>query len=350
MNTIRQITKTMIPLIAILSVISVAQAGTGAGNGGKTERDKYLKELREELGKLELKNRDKGDEELTNWAAKISKVLKRELRKADLHIAANDIDQAEIVMIDAMRIAAESLECDPDLSLPLTKTFLDRGLMLSQALDDAMPASNRKDGDRHQKMTKVNILREYIAFVNDMTDELDRPYYIPYQYKYGGDAEKCKDDKDENFIKNLESTYVYYTKRFMGFGISDSVVELEVVKERKKWDDDCYENDKKEVVRILPVGSSKGFLTVAEMVAGMSADDLLGNLYRNRYLDVIEDLDQLNEDLEDYNVHKIKTFPNLKWAISETYERLKKAYDDLVVPEGAGKERDLGGREGRFRK
>jgi hypothetical protein len=136
------------------------RSGGGVGNGGEASRKAYIKKLKDELGELQLRKSTQ-TEEITGWSSKVANMLKTEMERAERRISKqNDLDAAKQIMQDALAVAGDSLELEPELAKPITKTLIDRGLMILIALDDTLDVSKKFD-----LKTEVNFLFDYMGFI-----------------------------------------------------------------------------------------------------------------------------------------------------------------------------------------
>jgi hypothetical protein len=164
--------------LTVQTSVQMAANGTGVGNGGNSARDVYLSNLKRELAVRQSTGNPSGA--ITAWCSQVSSVLLRERQRAMLQYQYEKLDGAEQILIDALVAAAQSLDNNPNPK-PMTKKLIDRTLIYSQALDQALSGS-----DRLSEVTKLNFLFSSVDFIVDVARNLDPPYYIPYQYQYGG--------------------------------------------------------------------------------------------------------------------------------------------------------------------
>lgn len=275
--------------------------GTGAGNGGDGSYGEYQERLKRELGvKRCPTGQTCGAPDLTAWCAQITRVLKREVDRAQLQVQYNRFAYARQIIVGALRAASNSLDLTPALGSPMTKTLVDRGLVLDMALDDAMP-----DTLRPTLLTKVKFLSDYVHMILRAEAELDRPYYIPYMYRYG----RCTVDScpSEFSFRDFESRYIEYAKRqleFVATQFTQSVM-------------------RDGAPLVTPVGPPRAFLVAAELVTGFVAQDLRDTLYAYSFACVVADLENLSATIRSYNWTGDRTvFPNDMWAVAGVGQEL----------------------------
>jgi hypothetical protein len=288
---------------AVQTSVEIAANGTGVGNGGNSARDVYLSNLKRELAVRQSNGNPSGA--ITAWCSQVSSVLLRERQRAMLQYQYEKLDGAEQILIDALVAAAQSLDNNPNPK-PMTKKLIDRTLIYSQALDQVLSGS-----DRLSEVTKLNFLFSSVDFIVDVARNLDPPYYIPYQYQYGGCNEGCPSAFP---FQEFERRFVEMAARNLSFVVRDLTEAA----------------PQSGGVQIYPVGDPRAFLTVAALVTSDVAEDLSENLHAYENACAIGDLQTLSSELTSYNLngdHSI--FPNDQWAISQAAEQMSQLSDQI---------------------
>jgi hypothetical protein len=286
------------------------RSGGGVGNGGEASRKAYIKKLKDELGELQLRKSTQ-TEEITGWSSKVANMLKTEMERAERRISKqNDLDAAKQIMQDALAVAGDSLELEPELAKPITKTLIDRGLMILIALDDTLDVSKKFD-----LKTEVNFLFDYMGFIIKKEKELDRDWYIPYRYKY---YDRCRDRCEKEFDYDaFERKYIRYAQEQIEF-VLDHLAEI------KK------DRDGEEVP--VPVGNAKAFLRVAELVTDFASEDISENLHANNYTCVIDELSALSTELMSYNLFDDRSyFSDDADAVYISYWKMARAAREISI-------------------
>jgi hypothetical protein len=290
-------------ILGLLMISSVATAsGTGVGNGS----DGALAEnYRTMLNQLRVSNPSNIDD-ILSWCARVSSLLEVERDRAMLQVQFNHLASARAILMNALRATSDSLENSYSRN-SLTKRIVDRGLLLGQALEDALP-----EDDRLSEITKTDFLVEYAKFVIKSEQELDRPLYVPYRHlcchECGG---RCPQDFN---LKELERQSIENTRR-----------QLEFVAEH--FSTVTYQYGEQQV---FPVGKPKAFLRLAELVSLFASIDLADNLFAYSNTEEIAALKTLSDTLARYNLCNDRTvYPNDRWAVTETRMALDRITNSL---------------------
>lgn len=271
--------KKLVLIVSLLAMhancLAVAE-GTGVGNGNITRRNQYIEKLKKELSPtVTVQKEAKGqDALLSEWCSRVAAILNRELSVAMSLARRDQLELAQETLIDAMVTAAESIDINPNLARPITKTLLDRGLVLSQAIDDAVSNQSRLN-----LVTKLSFLVEYVTFIVRTTHDVDRPYYIPYMYSFNRCHGGCPSGFD---MKYFERKYLGYARDQVAF-IYTHLTEV-------------GGNG-----RVFPVGNAKVYLKAAELVSAWVASDISRNLFAHEQACSAEELNVLSQSLFAYN-------------------------------------------------
>jgi len=292
-----QLITMMMAVTIALGVTQVSQSaeGSGVGNGGNDPLSEYQAGLNRELGVSNC-GANCGTADLDAWCAKITRVLRRELSKAQLQIQYENFIFANQILRTSLIAASDSLNADPNLGGPMTKRLIDRGLVLVQALDNANLGIGRLG-----LVTKAHFLVNYVQLILDVEKHLDRPLYIPYLYKYG----RChrRECPGEFRFDLFEQRYIEFAQRQLSF-LNNEFTHV------------VFRDGASEVI---PLGNPKAFLVLAELVTSFVAEDLTSNLYAYAYACVVQDLQALSDSLRCYNWYGDKTvYPNDRWAINSS--------------------------------
>jgi hypothetical protein len=291
-------------VLTVALVMMVGQgsiAGTGVANGGNSARDQYLEKLKREMS-------HQGD--VTAWCNQISSILKRERQRAMLQYQFNRGAEALQILNDALVTAGQSLEVDPEKGGPMTKKLIDRTLMYSQALDQAMV-----DSSQLSTTTKLNFLFESINFISEIARDLDPPYYIPYRYRYR-DCRDCDHDFDFGAFQRI---FIRMASRQLSF-VTNQLTE---------------NRSGPEGLQTFPLGDPRAFLAIAELATSYVAQDLRDNLHAYANACVIRDLESLSETLTAYNLyHDRSIFPNDRWAVGQSAEEMNRLSAQILNNSG----------------
>lgn len=284
---------------------TVKTEGTGVGNGGSNARDQYLAKLRREIGPR-ITDHGSTATDLANWCDKITSILRRELRRAHLEYSQNRLYISEQILIDALVAAAQSIEVDPTLGGPMTKTLIDRGLLASEALDQAFNACNGFD-----QISKLNFLFEWVQLVIQVESEFDKPRYIPFRYQYNRCADRCP---PEFHLAEFERQLIKYSKKQLEF-ITTHFTEIA--------------NHAGQQV-VIPIGNPRVMLVLAELASTSVCNDLSSNLHAYNFACSVRDLELLSQSLKGYNWHGDRSyFRNDAYAIAGVSEEFKRITDEL---------------------
>lgn len=283
---------------------ALAAEGTGVGNGGNSARDQYLLKLKNEMS-LSMSRGKNPAHDVIDWCSRVSAALMRERQRAMLQYQYNRRAQAEQILIDALVVAGQSLETNPDQSGPMTKMLIDRTLTYSQALDQALGS-----GAPFALSTKLNFLFGSVDFIVQIAREFDPPYYIPYRYQYNR-CHECPPDFD---FSAFERQFVAMAARQLSF-VTEHLTEAALSGHG---------------VNFVPVGDPRAFLTVAELSTSFVAHDLRDNLHAYANACSIRDLESLSQTLTSYNLYGDRSiFPNDRWAVDQVREEMDRIADQI---------------------
>jgi hypothetical protein len=287
---------TLMKIIVLVSVVASMNAmaqnnnvaplsGTIVGNGSNSARDQYIENLRREMGPR-MSDRGASVPDLTAWCGRATNILRRELERAKNFTYRNNLVAASQILDDAMLVVGQAMTVDPDRGGPLTKLLVDRGIMMSAALDNVY-----RTGNRFELVSKLNFLFEYVQFIVKMERDLDRTYYIPYRYKH---RRHCRDGEcGENFdFAEFQRQLVEYARQQLEF---TQRTFTEIAR------DNGYS-------RFLPIGSANGFLKIAELASAYVAHDLRNNLRAYANSCVVGRLEVLSNALLNYNDFGDRTY------------------------------------------
>jgi hypothetical protein len=267
--------------LACPTPVHAYEGGIGAGNGGGTSRDVYLAKIKQKLDRLRIGS-STHEYEVGNWCSNVGGVLSSELDRAVTQIQRNQPATAQQILIDSLVIAGQSIEINGSFAAPMTKTLIDRGLMISQALDESIPAN-----DLRYLQNKLNFLVNYVQFVIRTNRELDRVYYVPAHYRKthcgrGGNGNGCIGDFD---YAAYESRYILFAKEQLSFS------------SQKFLDQVCFGNE----CGPRPIGMSIAYLKITELLTAFASEDLSSSLFASRFSCQINELDKISSELRDFN-------------------------------------------------
>ena len=316
-------------LLCVLTVaIGLTQAmsgfagdGVGVGNGDPDTRQQYIKKIKAELADSFSRGSKRGrgytSDSISSWCSKVSAVLRRERDRAGNALKRNQLAKAELMLIDALVAAAQSIEFDPELGSPMTKTLIDRGLLISDALDEILGGPCCTTKSKVERLTKVKFLFEYVQFIIQTEHDLDQRWYIPARYSHDSCWTECDgegygrcwtecapgfdfDSFQRQFVVFAQNQLSFMTNRF-----------TETVR-RGRYD------------RVVPIGDPRAFLKLAELGSQFVAADLKDNVYAYRNACSIIDLETLGQELNEYNVFGIRdSWSGDRQAIEATQDRLE---------------------------
>lgn len=298
--------KTILTLF-LIALGTSAFAGTGVGNGDVTARNEYIRKLKAQLQPSpRIQAGDLGDaNQLSQWCSRVAAILRRERRVAMNLIAEGKLDSAEETLLDAMTTAAQSIEIDPDSAKPITKSLLDRGLVIAQTLDEMVT-----NGERINAVSKLNFLVDYLDLTLRITLEVDEPLFVPYIYRFHRCHHGCDDGRFD--MKMFERQYLGYAREQLEFTY-EKLTEI-------RGDG-----------MVLPVGNARVYLKVAELVSAWVRDDVEQNLFADRHACSIDELDVLAQNLYDYNEsHSRRVYRNDMAALYLSRQALEWVAADLA--------------------
>lgn len=273
---------------------SLQDGGTGAGNGdGASERDAYLKSVKDTLGKEE-DEANSSAQSLTAWSGRALSVLQRGKARAISKLYEDKPDEAYNTLLSTLTAVAQSLRTRTADSGPMTRKLVYRTLKYTQRLDQDLTASQSPISPVN---TKLNLLFNSYEFIIDVANSLDRDYYIPFHYRYGGaypvGYPNCGSCGGHQF------NYGEYQARFLKFAARqlDFIRKVMTTTSRSQY----------MIYDIVPKGSHEGFLAVAEMMTKYVWSDVRQNIYAYGNIDAIANLGMLKDDLKEFNTQNDRT-------------------------------------------
>ncbi len=300
-------------ILSTLLIASVAAAsGTGVGSGGNDSRDQYLAKL---MGRKIKISPQTLYTEISQWCSDVVIVLKKEKARAAVQLQRKgNAVLAEQILVDAMLAAAESLDIASEQASPVTKSLIDNGLFYSQALDATLGSAPLAT------QTKLNFLFSYVDFIIQKEKSLDRPYFIPYRYRYKSCWSACGNAKYSCWEENCEADFNFkaFAKEYVDFGKE----QIEFVLDK------FTEQDGRG--RIVPLGSPIAFLKLAELVSKQVAQDLSNNLYAYAHACSIRELEALSANLEAFNLYGDNSiYYNTANAVQAVHDELRNIANSL---------------------
>lgn len=304
--------KTKITLGLMMAIfmmpITYVHAGVGVGNGGEGDHAAYIEKLKQELGVLDRRSESQTPikaDDLYEWCSRVTRLLKRELMRANRQIEQDQLLVAKQILKDALIIISESLHLDPSQASPMTKKLIDRGVIYIDALDQEFEQGTIRDGDT---LTILLFLTGYVDLILNTEETLDRPWYIPYYYSGGR-----RDHEHFDFLA-FSQKYLWYAKTQLSF-LANHFSRLE----RRNGE-----------MVVTPIGNPRAFLKLSELGTFFVADDIANTLEAYRHACLVLDLKLLSEMLRDFNVFKDRSvFSTVPQALSQTRSALDHALQDL---------------------
>lgn len=313
----------VLTIIGGLTVTSFGFAGdgVGVGNGDPDTREIYIQKLKDEMAESFTSGGRRTPkyhaDSISSWCSTVSAVLRRELGRASNALKRNQIGKAELTLVDALVAAAQSIEFDPELGGPMTKTLIDRGLLISDAMDEMLGGRCCSKKTKVERLTKVKFLVEYVKFIVRTERELDRSWYIPARYRHNSCWTECDADgygrcwtecAPEFDFDGFQKQFIEFAQEQLAFMTTHFT---ETVKRGR--------ND-----RVVPIGDPRAFLKLAELGSQFVADDLRNNVYAYHNACSIIDLEALALELNAYNVFGDRSiWYNEREAIEDTQTRLQ---------------------------
>ena len=280
--------KILLSLFALALPMFADARGTGVGNGGDSARTAYIEKLKRELS---ISSKKQDMDSLYDWCSRVTRMLRREKGRAMIQIQSDNLRAAEETLKDALVVASQSLRVDPQQSTPMTKRMIDRGVIYADGIEHALPKNTRLN-----LLTSIDFMTGFIDLIFRVDEGLDRPYYIPYHYRYG----RCRDACDGFDLRAFERLYLEYARAELLFVVEHSVNE------------DMRDGR----IIVTPIGKPEAFLKLAELSSGLLAREISETLESYRNACVVTDLESLNEILRDYNLFGDRSyFPNFRYAV-----------------------------------
>lgn len=295
---------TMAMVVCVFFAQGAQAAGVGVGNGGEGDRIQYIEKLKQELGVLD-RSRNEAPEisDFTEWCGKVTRMLRRELMRAERQIQVEQLALAKQILTDALIVASESFRLDPQAGSPLTKKLVDRGVIYMDALDELFWNHEHRD-----LLTSLLFLTTYVDFIIETESGLDHPFYIPYICRH-----QHHPDSHFDFLR-FTSRYLEYAKEQLSF-LATHFTRLE------KRDGEIW---------VTPVGNPKAFLKLLELGAFFVAQDIANTLEAWKHACLVMDLEVLSEALRDFNLFNDRSiFPSVKGALYETRTELERILGEL---------------------
>jgi hypothetical protein len=200
---------------------------------------------------------------ISQWCSDITSGLRRAKTQAYLSVRHGDYASAASVLVNGLQKASNSIQG----AIPLTATAIERGLVLNQVF------SNSSAGASNALRSQVYFLDRYYQFIFDVSNRLDIPYYIPYQY---GRARHGLD------MLEFERRYIEYARAEVQV-IIDSFVQVV--------------RDGRGSVAV-PIGPTGSFLAILSQSLHFAAHDLSQSIFANSFACAIDGLKDLAQTLD----------------------------------------------------
>jgi hypothetical protein len=295
---------TMAMVVFIFKPADAAAAGVGVGNGGEGDKSQYIEKLKQELGVLDRPQSETLEiSDFYEWCGKVTRMLRRELMRAERQIQFERLALAKQILKDALIVASESFRLDPQAASPITKKLVDRGVIYIDALDEIFWSHQQRD-----LLTSLLFLTNYVDFIIETEEGLDHPFYIPYICRH-----QTHPDSHFDFLR-FTNRYLEYAKDQLSF-LATHFTRIE------KRDGEVW---------VTPVGNPKAFLKLIELGAFFVAQDIANTLEAWKHACLVMDLEVLSEVLRDFNLFNDRSiFPSIKTALYETRTELDRILSEL---------------------
>lgn len=288
----------------VLQGISLSADGTGVGNGGEGNRAGYIEKLKAELSSGNRFVPQSELDGLYEWCSRVTRMLKREKKRAMLHLQSERLEVAEQVLKDALVVASQSLQLNHSLGNPLTKRMIDRGVIYADGIENALDTGAPRS--RMDLLTLIHFISGFVDLIVATEERLDRPYYLPFHYRYGRCEARCPDEFD---VAAFTERYLQAGKDELSFLVRNSVTQERV---EGRW-------------VVSPIGRPEAFLKLAEVGSGFIAEEISQTLYAYRFSCGIADLRNLSEILRDFNLFQDRSvFPNVRYAVAESAREIER--------------------------
>lgn len=324
--------------------------GTGVGSGGITEREQYRKQLLEEYrasrpSRFERRRDVREWDDLAEWCSRVSRTLKRERARASEKVRMAQDAAAEQLLVDALEVALMSRDAATGGSRdPMTRRLIERGLEGHRIL-----VASQYDGVDLQQ--RLDYLFSFTQLVIDSERDFDQNWFIPYANRYYscryGEAHGGVCDEPFNYrefqsrsVKLASDQLNYLTKNFVMLQVTCNLGRADRPvcngNGNQSLNDLLYSCVACQGMslegahpRVFPVGSSKGFLRLAEVWAAGIADDLMYSLDRYAHACTIQDLLGLSDDLSTHNAHGDSLWSTDRRAVEATWGELNRLRSTL---------------------
>lgn len=287
---------------------ALANDGTSVGNGGIGARDAYLENLRKTMGPPLDISRNPKDLDTAQWIPGIKKwcgnaigIIDSALNEVRGYLVHGDKEEyaaAEQMMEDSLLMAAQSLVVDPKQGGPMTKRLVDRGLIISQAMDFAIPHPEEND-----QVSKLRFLVNFGDFIVKTESFLDREWYIPYQYER-------RDLRTSEWLDQFQRKYVLYAYKQLVFSMK---YFLDI---QERWEYGTLYR------KVTSIGSEKIFLNIAELMTAFVASDLENSIFSNMFGYSIHRLQRLSSMLAQHNLGQGRRFGSDQAAIQYAFDEM----------------------------
>jgi hypothetical protein len=313
----KSVLKKTLCALTLLSTLPALADGTGVG-GGTGSREETLALLREKVGPslvigapAPVAARANAPAPLPpelvpsieQWCDRLGMFMASQLDEAKIQIQFDNPAYAYQILRDALEIGAASIVVPSPYVSPLTKRMIDRGLVIANTLDEV--ASTH----RSLPATRLMAMVEYFEFMVSTLRDLDRPYFIPYHYRFGRCGAGCGGFDYAGF----ERRYLDYARRQLVF--LNRVFTLPPQRGSDK---------------VLPVGDARVYLALVPVVASQVAMDLAGTLAAYEHACSVMRLEGLADKVRHYNRYG-RGYPNQAWAVGDVHDGLELIAADIAA-------------------
>ena len=297
------------------------EMGTGVGNGGDGAHAAYIEKLKRELGVHGVHDRNRTVDSVSEWCSNVTRILRREQGRSEMQLNHGQFAIAERTLKDALTVASESMDDNPDLGNPMTKRMVDRGVVYADGIETALATGSYSETGN--LVTEIYFLKGFIDLIVQVERDVDHPYYIPYAYKYRHCNEaECRGEFD---FRAFMARYLDYVKSELNF-VREYMTHRDFVEGELK---------------ITPAGRPEAFLKLAELSSGFLADEISNTLDAYRDACAIVDLQGLSSTLVDFNLYNDRSiYPTFHDALAQVTEELDNISKELNVTSCGFERRD----------
>jgi hypothetical protein len=244
-----------------------------------------------------------------DWARSNVNALKRARMNAGAALLKGKTDAAKRILVSGMQKALEETKRQrPSSEQSLTFRVIQRGLDLAGAID----AISRDGREVFGAQSLITFISFYYDFIIYTAESVDVPYYLAHE------REMAKARKHLEPNDKYSDAYAAYAAKQLDFLLANMVEQSGG--NNTSDPDHLLRSD----VRLLHHFSPASYLKSAELLVGFAFDDLMSSLLSPMYADVMEDLEQLKNDLANFNLQQACPWDDdASLAIKSSYFQMK---------------------------